>query len=42
LLEKAYSERSFWLLWLKTEPIFTDLHSDPRYQDLTKRIGFPD
>jgi TolB-like protein/DNA-binding winged helix-turn-helix (wHTH) protein len=38
-LEKAYREKSFWLLWLKTEPIFDDLRPDPRFQDLTRRVG---
>ena len=38
---KAYDERSFWLLWLRVEPKFERLHSDPRYQELLRRMNFP-
>jgi tetratricopeptide (TPR) repeat protein len=41
LLEKAYQERSFFLLFIKTEPKMDDLRSDPRFTDLVRRIGFP-
>jgi tetratricopeptide (TPR) repeat protein len=39
-LEKAYEERSPWLLhvWL---PIFASLHADPRYEDLLRRMDYP-
>lgn len=40
-LNKAYEERSFWLLWLKVEPKFDPLRSDPRYEDLLRRMHFP-
>jgi tetratricopeptide (TPR) repeat protein len=40
LLEKAYSDRSPWLSWLKVEPSFDALRSDPRFADLLRRIGF--
>jgi tetratricopeptide (TPR) repeat protein len=40
-LEKAYQERSGALLTLKCSPAFDNLRSDPRYQDLLRRIGFP-
>jgi TolB-like protein/DNA-binding winged helix-turn-helix (wHTH) protein/Tfp pilus assembly protein PilF len=40
-LEKAYEERYPWLIHLKTEPRFEPLHSDPRFQDLVRRIGLP-
>ena len=39
-LEKAYQERSHRILVLKSEPRFDSLRSDPRYQDLLRRIGF--
>jgi adenylate cyclase len=40
-LEKAYDERSFWLLWLKVDPLFHPLRSDPRFQALYKKMNFP-
>ncbi|MFY9531170.1 MAG: protein kinase [Candidatus Acidiferrales bacterium] len=40
-LEKAYEERSGWLIWLRAEPISDPLRSDPRFQDLLHRIGLP-
>jgi serine/threonine protein kinase/Tfp pilus assembly protein PilF len=40
-LEKAYQERSWWLLWIKMDPMMDSLRSDPRFTDLTRRIGFP-
>jgi DNA-binding winged helix-turn-helix (wHTH) protein/Flp pilus assembly protein TadD len=39
-LEKAREERSGWLpLWLKVDPAFEELHADPRFHDLLKRVG---
>lgn len=38
-LEAAYHERSSLLIWLKFEPKFDDLRSDPRYIDLMRRVG---
>jgi TolB-like protein/Tfp pilus assembly protein PilF len=38
-LESAYSERSPEIVGLKVDPIFDNLHSDPRFQDLLVRIG---
>ena len=40
-LEKAYEERSPWLDWLKVEPIFDPLRSDPRFQALYQKMNFP-
>ena len=40
-LEKGFKQRDFWLLFLKGEPTFDPLRSDPRFQDLIRRIGFP-
>ena len=39
-LEKAYHERSSWLVWANVEPRFDVLRSDPRFGSLLKRIGF--
>jgi tetratricopeptide (TPR) repeat protein len=40
-LNKAFETRLSSLLWLKVEPQFDPLHDDPRFQQLLKRIGFP-
>ncbi len=40
-LEKAYEGRSPWLGWLKVEPMFDPLRSDPRFQALYKKMNFP-
>jgi len=41
-LEKAYQERSSWLTELGVDPVWADLHSDPRYADLIRRVGLPE
>jgi len=38
-LEKAYQERSYWLVHLNVDPRFDGLRSDPRFTDLVQRIG---
>jgi serine/threonine protein kinase/tetratricopeptide (TPR) repeat protein len=38
-LEKAYEDRSVGMCWLKADPIFDSLRSDPRFTALLKRIG---
>ena len=40
-LEKAFAEKSDFLLYLKIHPNFDSLRSDPRYADLLKRMGLP-
>jgi len=40
-LEKVYEERSHHLALINTEPTVDNLHSDPRFQDLLRRMNFP-
>ena len=40
-LERAYQQRSPRMVFLKVEPKWNNLHSDPRFQDLLRRVGFP-
>ncbi len=38
-LDKAYDERSHWLVWLTLDPRWNDLRADPRFDRLRKRVG---
>jgi tetratricopeptide (TPR) repeat protein len=40
-LDKAIDERQPYLFLLNVEPPFLSLHSDPRFQDVVRRIGIP-
>jgi TolB-like protein/DNA-binding winged helix-turn-helix (wHTH) protein/Tfp pilus assembly protein PilF len=40
-LEKGFEERDDLLINLKVEPVFDGIRSDPRYQDLVRRVGIP-
>jgi adenylate cyclase len=40
-LEKAYADRSASMPQMKMEPWFDPLRSDPRFQDLLRRMNFP-
>jgi TolB-like protein/DNA-binding winged helix-turn-helix (wHTH) protein/Tfp pilus assembly protein PilF len=38
-LDKAYDERSHWLVWLNLDPRWNDLRGDPRFDQLRRRVG---
>jgi TolB-like protein/Flp pilus assembly protein TadD len=38
-LEKAYEQHSRIMTWLKVDPRFDRLRPDPRFQELTRRVG---
>jgi serine/threonine-protein kinase len=38
-LEKAYAQRSNFLTALKVEPVYDPLRDDPRFQELSRRVG---
>jgi serine/threonine-protein kinase len=41
-LEEAYKEHAGWLVLLKVEPRLDSLRHDPRFQDLLRRMNFPE
>jgi TolB-like protein/Tfp pilus assembly protein PilF len=41
-LEKAYERRQLGLAWIRVIPALDPLRSDPRFDDLLRRIGFPE
>ena len=38
-LEKAYEVKSSWMPWIKVEPKFDQLHSEPRFKALVEKLG---
>jgi len=40
-LEKAYHERISLLVWVKVDRVWDPLRSDPRFQDILRRMNFP-
>ncbi len=40
-LDKAVEERTHWLVWLKRDLRWEPIRSDPRFEALIKRVGFP-
>ena len=40
-LERAFDQRDPKMVFLKVEPKWNNLRSDPRFQDLLRRVGLP-
>ncbi len=40
-LEAGYRERAAWMVWMKRDSRLETLRSDPRFQDLLRRMNFP-
>jgi hypothetical protein len=38
-LERCVEERSWWLAWLKTEPVFDAIRDHPRFRLLLSLVG---
>ena len=41
-LDHAFEDREQSMHWLKVEPLFEPLHSDPRWQQMLDKVGFPE
>lgn len=39
-LEEAYAQRTGWMIFLHVDPIFNVVASDPRFENLVRRINF--
>ena len=40
-LEKAFEEHSHWLIYLHIDPSMDSLRSNPRFEELLRRVGLP-
>jgi serine/threonine protein kinase/tetratricopeptide (TPR) repeat protein len=40
-LQRAYDERSNWMVWLLKDPRWDPMRGDPRFKEMIERIGFP-
>ena len=41
LLDKAYAERSNWLVWLNNDPRWDGVRQDPRFKEVVRKVGLP-
>ena len=42
VLEQYYEARGPLRPWVNTHPLFEEMRSDPRFQDLLRRMNFPE
>ena len=40
--ERAFGQHDVWMIWLKVHPLYDDIRSHPRFQELIKRMNFSD
>ena len=40
-LDRAFDERSHWLVWLRLDPRWKSLRDDPRFGALVARLNYP-
>jgi Flp pilus assembly protein TadD len=40
-LEQGFEERAAWMVYLNTDPRYDSLRSEPRFQELLRRMKFP-
>jgi hypothetical protein len=40
-LERAYEEKSHWMIYLHIDPGMDPLRGDPHFQDILRRVGLP-
>jgi hypothetical protein len=41
LLEKGYANHEYALVYLKVDPYWDDIRSDPRFHNFVQRVGLP-
>jgi tetratricopeptide (TPR) repeat protein len=41
-LDKAFDERSHWLVWLRPDPRWKNIRDDPRFDALIERLRYPE
>lgn len=42
LLTRCLDERTNWMVWLLKDPRWDPMRSDPRFQEIVRKVGFPE